>query len=104
MGKRTGNPRGRPKGAKNKRTVAREEAVRTLAVQLDEQIPGAFQGDAHAFLMALYKDPRLDLDLRAECARAAINYEKPRLASIEGRLSATVTLEKLVSASLEEAK
>jgi hypothetical protein len=41
-----------------------------------------FAGDAHAFLMAVYKNPKLDLHTRIDAAKAAIGYEKPRLASI----------------------
>ena len=33
--------------------------------------------------MAVYKDPQQPLDLRMEAAKAAIAYEKPRLAAIE---------------------
>jgi hypothetical protein len=44
---------GRPPGSKNKKTLALEEATRKAAVSID----GAFEGDAHAFLAAVYKDP-----------------------------------------------
>ena len=39
-----------------------------------------FQGDAHAFLMMVYKDPSLPLALRLDAAKAAIPFEKPALA------------------------
>jgi hypothetical protein len=67
MGKRTGNPRGRPKGAKSSRTVET-----------------AFDGDAHELLMAVYKDTSHPLLTRIDAAKAAIGYEKPRLQAIEG--------------------
>jgi hypothetical protein len=52
------------------------ELIRTL-------IPDAFDGDSHALLMAVYKDPLQPLERRMEAAKAAIAYEKPRLAAIE---------------------
>jgi hypothetical protein len=44
---------GRPPGSKNKKTLALEEATRKAAASID----GAFEGDAHAFLAAIYRDP-----------------------------------------------
>jgi hypothetical protein len=41
-----------------------------------------FDGDAHATLMALYKDLEMPPQLRMQAAAKAINYEKPALASI----------------------
>jgi hypothetical protein len=38
-----------------------------------------FKGDAHAFLMMVYKDPSLPLALRLDAAKAAIPFEKPAL-------------------------
>jgi hypothetical protein len=38
-----------------------------------------FKGDAHAFLMMVYKDPSLPLALRLDAAKAAITFEKPAL-------------------------
>ncbi len=81
MGKITGNPKGRPKGAKNKRTAAREKAVSAVSSALSNVIDGAFHGDAHALLMAVYKDPKNQMDLRVDAAKAAIRYEKPALSS-----------------------
>ncbi len=40
-------------------------------------VPDAFEGDAHAFLIAIYKDPRQPIELRLEAAGKAIRYEKP---------------------------
>lgn len=81
MVERTGNPRGRPKGAKNKRTAATERAAAEAAEQIGGAIPGAFDGDAHALLMTVYKDPLKEWPLRVDAAKAAIRYEKPALAS-----------------------
>jgi hypothetical protein len=74
---------GRPAGAKSKRTAQREAAVQEAAQKISEIMPGAFEGDAHAFLMAVYKDPKQEPKLRVSAAVAAIRYEKPALASVE---------------------
>lgn len=83
MGKRTGRPRGRPAGAKSTRTREREEKVEKAAQIIASIIPGAFEGDSHAFLMSVYKDPSQPLMTRLDAAKAAIGYEKPRLGTIE---------------------
>lgn len=83
MTKPNGNPPGRPKGAKNVRTKAVEAAVQVAAAVLAEVIPDAFEGDAHAFLMAVYKDPRNPIDLRLDAAGKAIRFEKPALAAVD---------------------
>ena len=38
---------------------------------------------ATRLLMTIYKDPNQPLDVRMDAAKAAIAYEKPRLAAIE---------------------
>lgn len=83
MGKRTGRPRGRPAGAKSTRTRERERKVQEAAEVIASLIPGAFDGDSHAFLMSVYKDPTQPLATRLDAAKAAIGYEKPRLGTIE---------------------
>lgn len=94
MGVRTGRPRGRPPGARNKRTKAfqqqKEEASSLISDVLGE---GAFEGDAHALLMTIYKDPKKEWSLRIDAAKAAIRYEKPALASVETQLDANVQAE-----------
>lgn len=72
---------GRPPGARNKRNRALDEAAALAAERLAAAIPDAFTGDAHALLMAVYKDPALDLALRVDAAKAAIRFEKPALAA-----------------------
>jgi hypothetical protein len=42
-----------------------------------------FEGDAHALLMFVYKNPALDIQIRLDAARVAIKYEKPSLAAIQ---------------------
>lgn len=90
MGAKTGNPRGRPKGVKNRRTKAVEAATAVAAVKIAEAIPGAFEGDAHSLLMAVYKDPLKDWNVRVDAAKAAIRYEKPALSSVTAELDANV--------------
>ena len=69
---------------KNKRTVARERAQAETAVKITEALGAdAFPGDAHAFLIGIYKDPAQPIDLRVHAAKAAIGYEKPRLAAVD---------------------
>ena len=85
MTKPTGNPPGRPKGARNKRTVEVEVEAkgRAAAAAIEAVTPGAFKGDAHAFLVAIYKDPAHTIELRLDAAKAAVRYEKPSLAAID---------------------
>lgn len=80
MGIRTGRPRGRPKGAKSKATIEREAAAAEAVARVEEKLQGAFEGDAHALLVAVYKDGDLPLPVRIDAAKAAIRYEKPALA------------------------
>lgn len=90
MGRKTGNPRGRPKGAKSKRTQEREEAMTQAAIQIAATLgENAFTGDAHALLMAVYKNETLPLKLRLDAAVAAIGYEKPRLSSVDANIDGT---------------
>jgi len=79
-GKKTG---GRKAGTPNRHGEKRKAAVRALAQRLAAVIPDAFDGDAHAYLMAIYKDPRQETAVRIDAAKAALPYEKPRLAPIE---------------------
>ena len=81
----TGRPRGRPKGTPNKRTGAIKQAVAKAAERLEAEIPDAFVGDAHAFLVSIYKDPAQPIELRMESAGKAIRFEKPALSSIEAK-------------------
>src|SRR5216683_1852921 len=54
-GQKTG---GRQKGSRNKRKQEREEATAQAVALIGEAIHDAFPGDAHAFLVAVYKNPR----------------------------------------------
>ncbi|NPD66056.1 hypothetical protein HN018_19545 [Lichenicola cladoniae] len=67
---------------KNVRTAAREKAMSEVAQKIQDVLGDeAFTGDAHAFLVAIYKDPTRDMELRIDAAKAAVRFEKPALAS-----------------------
>ena len=76
-GKKTG---GRVAGTPNKRK--RQAVVAEAIARVGETIPDAFAGDAHALLIAIYKNPNLDLHVRLQAAKAALPYEKPRLQAV----------------------
>ena len=94
MGRKTGKPRGRPIGAKNKRTAELHAEVAQVAASIAHTVPNAFPGDAHAYLMRVYKDPAKADNLRIDAAKAAVQYEKPKLATTDikhsGEISQTV--------------
>lgn len=72
---------GRQAGTPNRRTAAREQALQAVADRIAATIEGAFEGDAHAYLVFIYKDPKQPTELRLDVAKAAIRFEKPSLAS-----------------------
>jgi hypothetical protein len=97
MGIKTGNPRGRPKGARNSRTKEREQLVQKAAAAIEGVLPEAFKGDAHAYLMTVYKDAANPIKDRLAAATAAIGYDKPKLASVEvqAEIDATVSVSRI---------
>lgn len=74
---------GRQKGTPNKRTSAMKQAAAETVERVVGGIENPFDGDAHALLVAVYKDPANEWNLRLDAAKAAIRYEKPALAAIE---------------------
>jgi hypothetical protein len=74
---------GRKPGSKNRRTAELQEAAKTAAQQISEALDCPFSGDAHALLMAVYKDQSKPMELRLDAAKAAIRFEKPSLSSID---------------------
>jgi hypothetical protein len=80
-GKRPGS--GRPSGKPNKRSEAHQEAVARAAAVVEQALPEAFHGDAHALLMMVYKDQGQPIQTRIDAAGKAIGYEKPKLASVD---------------------
>src|SRR6266478_2548574 len=79
--KKTG---GRQKGSRNKSKIASEEAAAETVAMIGKVIPDAFAGDAHAFLVAVYKDPSQDPLARKDAAKAALPYEKSRPVTVTG--------------------
>src|SRR5262245_23212338 len=69
---------GRPKGTLNKKTIARNEAMARAQAAMEQP----FEGDAYAFVTMLYKDGKLPLAMRFDAAKAALAYERPRLAQM----------------------
>ena len=57
--------------------------MKASSVTIGHAIPGAFEGDAHAFLMSVYKNPEFDLAVRIDAAGKAIRFEKPLLAAVD---------------------
>ena len=95
---------GRQKGTPNQKTVAREKAQARASAQIAEALgPDAFEGDAHAFLVMLYKDPRQPDSVRIDAAKAALPYEKPRLASVGVAVDDRRTLADAIREVAEEA-
>lgn len=89
--KATGQGGGRPFGSKSRHTVEREAKIAATQAAAEALLPQAFKGDAHALLIWVYKDESLDLETRLAAARAAIPYEKPRLATIDANVRMDVT-------------
>lgn len=88
---------GRPPGSKNKRTLALEEASRQAVAKIDD----AFEGDAHAFLQAVYKNPNVPLETRIMAASRALRVEKPVLSAIQGRMDVNINLADRLQAARE---
>lgn len=91
MGKRTGQPRGRPRGARNQHTVEREKAIEQTAAEISALLGlQGFAGDAHALLMLVYKSENTPIDIRLDAAKAAIGYEKPKLSSVDAKVDGVI--------------
>jgi len=74
---------GRKPGVKSTKHVERMKKVEQVMAAVEASVPGAFAGDAHAFLIAVYKNPDMTLKDRIACAVAAAPFEKPKLAAVE---------------------
>lgn len=73
-GRKTG---GRTKGAKNKRTLALEEAAKAALAALPDDITSL------ALMQAVYRNRSFDLPTRIAAATKALPYEHPTLSSVE---------------------
>jgi hypothetical protein len=92
---------GRKPGSKNRRTEELQAAAENAAQTISEVLGTAFDGDAHALLMAIYKDLSQPVELRIDAAKAAIRFEKPTLASLEAK---TELIHRYVARLPEKAK
>ena len=96
--KRQGNYKagpGRPPGRKNNKTLALEEATRQAAASIDQ----AFEGDAHAFLTAVYRNPDVPLETRIMAAGKALRVEKPVLSASHSVSEVNVNIAKRLEAA-----
>jgi hypothetical protein len=100
--KRKGNYKagpGRPPGRKNNKTLALEAAARKAASEID----GAFDGDAHAFLQAVYRNPNVPLEVRIMAAGRALRVEKPTLSAGHSRVDVMVDIGERLEAARQRA-
>jgi hypothetical protein len=75
---------GRRPGSLNRKTKVRIEATRRAAEAMANQDgSGVFAGDAHALLMAMYKNESFTPEFRAHCAGMALKFEKPALQAVD---------------------
>jgi hypothetical protein len=78
---------GRPLGAKNKRTLAREAANKEVMDALREEFGDqVFEGDGVAFLQTIYKNPKMPIEMRVDCAKNAARFERPALSSVDSTI------------------
>jgi hypothetical protein len=68
--------------------AALEAAVQQVAANIE----GAFEGDAHAFLQAVYQDPKLPLEIRIMAAGRALRVEKPTLSASQSVTDVNVNI------------
>lgn len=101
--KRKGNYKpgpGRPPGRKNNNTLALEEAARKAMANIDD----AFDGDAHAFLQTVYRDPSMPIEVRIAAAGRALRVEKPVLSAAHSRVDVSVDFGERLEAARERAR
>jgi hypothetical protein len=71
---------GRPKGGLNKKTIAKRQALEEAQRQIAAvDGSGMFDGDMYALLTTVAKCEKFPIELRVDCAKATIGYERPRL-------------------------
>ena len=64
---------GRERGVKNRRTLALAQAQAEASEKVTQALgPDAFNGDALAFLQAIYRDTAQAVETRLQAARAAV--------------------------------
>jgi hypothetical protein len=105
-GSRPGERRGgRQRGTKNKRTVERELALAEASEKMASVLgDNAFDGDSLALMQAVYRDISQPMPLRLDAAKAAIPFERPRLSSVDAKVTSTATLADLIGASYRDGR
>jgi hypothetical protein len=94
-------PRKLPEARRNQADASIRMGLADTAAKITGALGAdAFDGDAHGLLMAIYKDAAQPIELRMDAAKAAIGYEMPRLAAVEGKVEGRMTLEQLVLESM----
>lgn len=89
---------GRKPGGKNRKTVEREKAVTEALDELSQAIGlDAFEGDGLALMQLIYRTPG-PIALRFEAAKAALPFERPKLAQVDSTVRTTVTHEEALAA------
>jgi hypothetical protein len=70
---------GRRAGTPNRKTEERQERAKRAAEEMIRMRGdvGIFSGSSHEFLMSLYQDLAMPVELRADAAKAALRYEAP---------------------------
>lgn len=86
---------GRPPGSKNKKTLELEAASRRAVAQIDD----AFDGDAHAFLQAVYKNPNIPVEVRIMAASRALRVEKPALSATNSNVNVSFNMAERLDAA-----
>lgn len=99
-----GHPRfgGRPPGKSNRSVELREQRLADAELTANLAI-GDFQGSAHEFLVHVYKNGKVPMAARIDCAKAAVSFEKAKLAAIaivDDAAKLTVTIRDLRSEKL----
>lgn len=74
------------KPSKNDRIMAKSQMT---IDRIEREIPNAFKGDAHAYMVSVYKDPEVPVEIRLKAATTAARFEKPTLASVRTEVSVT---------------
>lgn len=74
---------GRKRGTTNQKIKRIRSVMRTVAAEISQNVPDAFEGDGVALLIAIYKDPKHPLEVRMDAAKAASRYERHQLQAVE---------------------
>jgi hypothetical protein len=78
----------------------REQALADVSAKINDALGmGAFDGDALALMVAIYSDTRQPMSLRLDAAKSAIPFERPRLSTVDAKVTSSVSLADLVNAS-----